>query len=202
MRTKICAATLLALTVAGPAYAQDPDVQQSEADFYVQTSGGAAAVCGMEYSIMYIDRTYPHRDLVGVSGSLSWTELDSSIHAILIIKGVDFNATRVPIPFSVFQGFVMIDGKSVLPDRVVGNSCAGQPTDFCGAYFSEKTFALLDALAQKKRLAIGFNRQANGGFDTTLPLKIELSSNPQSTLDFSDCMSTLVDRAQTNANKR
>ena len=137
MRTKICAATLLALTVAGPAYAQD-DVQKSETEFFVQTSGGDPEVCGLDYTIMYIDRTYRQGDLAGVRGSLSWMEGDGTIHAILIIKGFDFNATSDPIPFSVFQGFVMIDGKSVLPDHV-NNSCANQPTDFCGAYSFEKT---------------------------------------------------------------
>jgi len=65
-----------------------------------------------------------------------------------------------------------------------------------------KRHALLEALAQKKRLAIGFNRQANGGFDTTLPLQINTNSNLASTLDFGDCMLTLFDRAKANPPNR
>jgi len=192
---KACAAILFALSVVGPACAED-EVQKSETEFFVQTSGGNSEVCGLDYTIMYIDHTYRHGDLAGVRGSLSWMEGNGSINTILIIKGFNLNATS-PIPFPVFQGFVIVDGKSVLPDRV-GNSCTGEPTDFCGAYSSEKTFALLDALAKKKRLAIGFNRQASGAFDTTLPLKIESNSNLASTLDFGDCMLALFDRAKAN----
>ena len=117
---KACAAILFALSVVGPACAED-EVQKSETEFFVQTSGGNSEVCGLDYTIMYIDHTYRHGDLAGVRGSLSWMEGNGSINTILIIKGFNLNATS-PIPFPVFQGFVIVDGKSVLPDRV-GNSC-------------------------------------------------------------------------------
>jgi len=77
-------------------------VQKSETEFFVQTSGRNPEVCGLDYTIMYIDRTYRHGDLAGVRGSLSWIE-GNGIHAILLITGFDFNATSVPIPFSVLQ---------------------------------------------------------------------------------------------------
>jgi hypothetical protein len=59
--------------------------------------------------------------------------------------------------------------------------------------------AITDAVIKKKRLAIGFNREASGGIDTTLPLQIVPSSNFPAFLDFSNCMITLLDRAKTNA---
>jgi len=48
---KVCPAILFALAVVGPAYAQD-EVKRSETEFWSQTSGGAAEVCGLDYTIM------------------------------------------------------------------------------------------------------------------------------------------------------
>lgn len=171
-------------------------MQKSSTDFYVQTSGGAAAVCGMEYSIVYIDRTYRQGNLAGASGSLAWIEHDGNVKTALLIRGYDVNATGTLMPFSVFQGFVVIDGKSVLPRTILKGD---QATDFVGGYFD---FAIMGALLKNKRLVIGFNREAQGGIDTTLPVDIAPSSNLKSFLDFSDCMLTLMDRAKTNLNKR
>ena len=107
---KVCPAILFALAVVGPAYAQD-EMQRSETEFYVQTSGGAAEVCGLDYTIMYVDR---QGNLAGVRGQLAWMERHGAFAAALAIKGFDLNA-QTPIPFSVLRGFVVIDGKSILP---------------------------------------------------------------------------------------
>src|SRR5262249_12625412 len=66
---KVCTAILFALTVVRLAHAQD-EVKRSETEFYVQTSGGAAEVCGLDYTIMYVDR----RNLAGIRGQLAWME--------------------------------------------------------------------------------------------------------------------------------
>jgi hypothetical protein len=47
----------------------------------------------------------------------------------------------------------------------------------------------LHAVIEKKRFAIGFNREASGGIDTTLPLDIR-EPNPTHVRDFKDCMLT------------
>jgi hypothetical protein len=60
----------------------------------------------------------------------------------------------------------------------------------------------LKARKSGRAIEIGFNRQANGGFDTTLPLQINTNSNLASTLDFGDCMLTLFDRAKANPPNR
>jgi hypothetical protein len=138
MRALICSAILFALAVARPAYAQD-EVQKSETEFYVQTSGGTAQACGMEYTIAYIDRNR-NGNAAGVKGSLSWVEANGRFSVGLLIRGFDFNATMTPIPFSVFQGFVVIDGKSVLPNRPLKGD---QPTDFFAGYSIENSMAMV-----------------------------------------------------------
>ena len=74
---KVCHAILFALAVVGPAYAQD-EMKRSETEFYVQTSGGAAEVCGLDYTIMYVDR---QGNLAGVRGQLAWMERNGTFAA-------------------------------------------------------------------------------------------------------------------------
>jgi len=194
---KVCPAILFALAVVGPAYAQD-EVKRSETEFYVQTSGGAAEVCGLDYTIMYVDRTYRQGNLAGVRGQLAWMERNGTLAAVLVIKGFDLNA-QTPIPFSVFRGFVVIDGKSILPSITLK---ADQPTDFVGGYSFENAVAITYAMNGEKRLAVGFNREANGGIDTILPINITPSSNLGAFMDFVDCLITLADRAKANGPNR
>jgi len=190
---KVCPAILSALAVVGLAYAQD-EVKRSETEFWSQTSGGAAEVCGLDYTIMYVDRTYRQGNLAGVRGQLAWMERNGTLAAVLVIKGFDLNA-QTPIPFSVFRGFVVIDGKSILPSITLK---ADQPTDFVGGYSFENAVAITYAMNGEKRLAVGFNREANGGIDTILPINITPSSNLGAFMDFADCLITLAERAKAN----
>jgi len=190
---KVCPAILFALAVVRLAHAQD-EVKRSETEFYVQTSDGAAEVCGLDYTIMYVDR----RNLAGIRGQLAWMERNGTFAAALAIKGFDLNA-QTPIPFPVFRGFVVIDGKSVLPSLTLK---ADQPTDFVGGYSFENAVAITYAINGKKRLAVGFNREADGGKDTILPINITPSSNLGAFMDFADCLITLADRAKANGPNR
>ena len=190
---KVCTAILFALAVVRLAHAQD-EAKRSETEFYVQTSGGAAEVCGLDYTIMYVDR----RNLAGIRGQLAWMERNGTFAAALAIKGFDLNA-QTPIPFPVFRGFVVIDGKSVLPSLTLK---ADQPTDFVGGYSFENAVAITYAINGKKRLAVGFNREADGGKDTILPINITPSSNLGAFMDFADCLITLADRAKANGPNR
>ena len=190
---KVCPAILSALAVVGLAYAQD-EVKRSETEFWFQTSGGAAEVCGLDYTIMYVRQG----NLAGVRGQLAWMERNGTFAAALAIKGFDLNA-QTPIPFSVFRGFVVIDGKSILPSITLKGD---PPTDFVGGYSFENAVAITYAMNGEKRLAVGFNREANGGIDTILPINITPSSNLGAFMDFADCLITLADRAKANGPNR
>jgi hypothetical protein len=125
-------------------------------------------------------------------------ERNGTFAAALAIKGFDLNA-QTPIPFSVFRGFVVIDGKSILPSISLK---ADQPTDFVGGYSFENAVAITYAINGKKRLAVGFNREADGGIDTILPINITPSSNLGAFMDFADCLITLAERAKANGPNR
>ena len=99
---KACAAILFALSVVGPACAED-EVQKSETEFFVQTGGGNSEVCGLDYTIMYIDHTYRHGDLAGVRGSLSWMEGNGSINNNLDNQGFQLEC-NVPNSISCLSG--------------------------------------------------------------------------------------------------
>jgi len=132
MKTPIAALALgcAALVIACTASAQE-EVRQSKTEFYARTSGGDKE-CGLEFSIVYRDGANGHRDTAAVRGLLTWLENNGNVGVALLIKGLDFDpVTKKPTPFSVFRGFVVIDGKSIPPTTVVKSS---QPTDFNAVY--------------------------------------------------------------------
>jgi hypothetical protein len=88
---------------------------------------------------------------------------------------------------------VVIDGKSILPSITLK---ADQPTDFVGGYSFENAVAITYAINGKRKLAVGFNREADGGTDTILPINISPSSNLGAFMDFVDCLITLAERAK------
>jgi hypothetical protein len=59
---RIIAFTLFLIALPSASFAQDT-IEKSETTYYVQTSGGQPTVCGIEYALLYRDRTY----LSGVS---------------------------------------------------------------------------------------------------------------------------------------
>ena len=67
-----------------------------------------------------------------------------------------------------------------------------------GGYSFENAVAITYAMNGEKRLAVGFNREANGGIDTILPINITPSSNLGAFMDFADCLITLAERAKAN----
>ena len=62
--------------------------------------------------------------------------------------------------------------------------------------------AITYAINGKKRLAVGFNREAEGGRDTILPINTSPSSNLGAFMDFVDCLITLAERVKANGPNR
>jgi hypothetical protein len=196
MRTFItAAASVFALALAGVSYAQDT-VQNSETDFYVQTSGGVPQMCGFEFTIFYNDRSYRQGALESVTGSLAWGETRGGLGLSLKIVGSDFvfsGATPHPTPFSVLQGFVSVDGKSIRPARRF--SCE-QPTAFCAAYDIDDAATVYKAIVLKQSVTVGFSRQVNG-LDITLPLDTAVTpAKSNQFTSYDDCMLKWIERAE------
>jgi hypothetical protein len=183
-----------ALAAASPIYAQDA-VQGSETGFYVRTSGGTPSICGFEFTIAYLDRTYLNGRLAGVTGSLNWQESEGSIGVILKVVGRDFpNPTQTAMrPFPVPNAFISVDGSPLAPDMTI--ACEDR-TSFCGVYGMIRSVQVFKALLSKP-VSVSFARQARG-LDVTLPLDVR-SAVQASTKDFENfnaCMGSLVERAQ------
>lgn len=207
MKTRFVLVAVAALTACAtlattsPLPAQDT-VQQSETGFFVQTSGGVPALCGFEFMMLYLDRTYRDGRLAGVTGSLSWSESEGNLGLLLKLVGLDFSdAAKLDTsakPFPVLQGFVAIDGKAQLPKTTF--ICEAR-TNFCGGYGLPTSAEIFSNLSSGK-LSLGFAREANG-LDITLPLNARdgVKASPNDFLAFTSCVDALVARAQKNLGK-
>ena len=186
---------LLILAIAavgadGTLHAQDT-VQHSENGFFVQTSGGAPAVCGFNFNIIYRDRTYLNGRLAGVVGSLSWAENNGNLGASLKILGTDLpDVTRRETavkPVAIFRGFVSIDGKPLHP-----SFACGAVDSFCGAYSVPTSVEIYSAIPLRE-ITVSFAREANG-LNITLPLDVVggVRTSAKNFKDFNDCMGVLA----------
>ena len=170
--------------------AQDT-VQHSENGFFVQTSGGAPAVCGFNFNIIYRDRTYLNGRLAGVVGSLSWAENNGNLGASLKILGTDLpDVTRRETavkPVAIFRGFVSIDGKPLHP-----SFACGAVDSFCGAYSVPTSVEIYSAIPLRE-ITVSFAREANG-LNITLPLDVVggVRTSAKNFKDFNDCMGVLA----------
>jgi hypothetical protein len=192
---------IVAAVTAIPVHAQEK-IESTEISFYVQTSGGNLAVCGADAVLIYRDQTYRRGAVAGIRASLRWVEDKGNIGLLLKAAGVDFpNADKkdiTPKLFRVDHSFVAVDGKPFAPDN---SSRCEEPAAFCGWYWLPASAVIAAALPPGK-LAIGFNREANG-LDISLPIDPadSVRSKPDEYRTFAACMSTLVDRAKTKLPK-
>jgi len=196
---------IVAVLTACPLHAQEK-IESSEISFYVQTSGGNPAVCGVDAVLIYRDQTYQRGALAGVRASLEWLEDKGNIGLLLKVSGIDFpNADQSALEkslqnmtaklFRVDHSFVAVDGKTFSP---ANSSRCGEQAAFCGWYWRPASAAIGAALPQGK-LAIGFNREANG-LEISLPLdpNDSVRAKPDEFRAFGACMTTLVQRAKAN----
>jgi hypothetical protein len=122
-------------------------------------------------------------------------ESKGNVGVLLKIIGVDFSKSAEPVPFQVFDGLVLVDGKPLLPHT---SFPCQQSTGYCGSLSPQNTLEIYRALVPPRPVAIAFSRQPKG-LDITLPLDI-----PQETLNsrqfdqFNDCMKALIQRAMAN----
>lgn len=95
--------------------------------------------------------------------------------------------------FRVDHSFVAVDGKTISP---AASSRCQEPAAFCGWYWRPASVVIGVAVPRGK-LAIGFNREANG-LDITLP--IDPTESVRAKFDeyraLAACMATLADRAK------
>jgi hypothetical protein len=200
MRTlRLWVATAFALLFSAPVYSQDAIVG-AETGFYVQSSAGVPKGCGFEFTFVYRDRTYRQGALAGITGSLTWAEFsDGTIGAALKLVGSDFDAALTRTAFSVHQGFVVADGKTLIPTRRV--DCE-QPTAFCGAYSLPNAVAIYKALVEGNGLVIGFSREAKG-LDVTLPVdaRSTAAAKPNDFQSYNACIGTLSQPGLSNLPK-
>jgi hypothetical protein len=196
MRFRAAIGALILLLSTSAAFAQDT-VQKSEVTLYVQSAGGQPHVCGIEYTILYLDRTYREGALAAIRGTLGWVAHHSgNVGIIFKVLGMDFphadKHDMAPQVFPIPHAFLMADGKPHnVHDRLPCEP--SQSTGFCGAYFLPASIEIYMA-AFSGKLSIGFNREPQS-LDVSLPLDAR-ESNPNEYPPFRACMTTILDRAK------
>jgi hypothetical protein len=154
-----------------------------------------------------IDSTFSSNalgQLAGVVGTIGWARRgDGNIGTLLKIAGSDLPGASLMTakdlsgasvsdgkPFRVYGGFIAMEGR---PYRPAGTMACVFPNQFCAYYLMPVSMALFRGLLSQT-LAIGFNRQATGGLDTTLPLQIgtAVSTSRSEFNAFGDCISSIA----------
>jgi hypothetical protein len=188
---------LMGLLVTSSANAQDT-IEKSETTFYVQTAGGDPQICGIEFALLYRDRTYQQGAVAAITGTVAWRGSPGNVGLILKINGADFpNAAKSDWStraFPVHQGFVV--GRQTAY-RVHKTYPCEEPNSFCGFYWLPTSLEILEYV-YSGTLSLGFSREA-GGLDVVLPLDTRATSatNPQQHPDFMNCLVTILQRAKT-----
>ena len=190
---------LAALLVAGvsPVSAQDTIVQ-SEIAYYVQTSAGQPTVCGIQFSMVYYDRTYRQAAIAGLKGTLGWIERDGQVGVIFKVCGFDF-PNGSPQIFRIPHAYLSARNKAV--PITATYPCDGQPMGYCGEYWMSASVDLYHGVIENT-LSINFQRERIG-LDASLSIdtKSAAMAKPQEYNDFSTCMVALGDRAKRNLKK-
>jgi hypothetical protein len=191
--------TLAALLISaeasiGSAWAQDTIIQ-SQTAFYVQTSAGAPTVCGIEFSMMFTDRTYRHGAIAGLKGSVGWFESEGQVGVILKLGGFDF-PNGSPQIFRIPNAFLSVRNKPIPLNN--NFPCDGQPMGFCGTYWMSAPADLYQAAIANTH-TISFQREQNG-LDVSLSIDIQSAAmtKPEEYSNFSTCMVALAGRAKRN----
>jgi hypothetical protein len=186
---KVVLAAALALYSIPETQAQDA-VEGTEADYYVQSAGGQPAVCGIEATVLYRDKTYRRGAHSAVRVFLTWLEDKGNISVILKLAGIDDPASS-PHIFKVNYGHVGINGENITPYNTF--TCE-DANNFCGGYWLPNS-ELIYIAAMQGKLSIGFNRYPNG-LDVSLPLDARPTlKNASGLAEFNQCIVILGERA-------
>jgi hypothetical protein len=198
----VCQQSAVPLTLAAffagvsPALAQDT-IMESQISFYVQTSAGQPTVCGIEFALLYRERTYRQGAFTGLKGTISWIEKEGEVGVVLKLGAFDLpTGSHPPQIFRIPNALLSAGGKPIPLDNIF--PCDGQPMALCGMYWMPASLYLYQAVIVNT-LSINFQREQNG-LDVSLSIDTQSAAleKPQEYNDFSTCMVALADRAKRN----
>jgi hypothetical protein len=196
MRISAVIALILLYSIAPREAQAQADVKKSEGEFFEQTAGGELVMCGLEFSVVYSDRTYLRGGISTVSGSLAWFVSQGNLGLGMKINGQDFPGAAVmdmtPRRFRPSTALLSVDDK--LQPNLTRTQCE-DPLAYCGTYWGQPAAEVIKALYKSKVVSISLNREVNG-LDLAIPLAT-LSTDPkmQETVgSFQSCIKTIVSR--------
>ncbi len=177
-------------------------IVMSDVNFFVQTSDGKPAVCGIEYRIVFQDNAARQGNLAAVSGGSSNIKTPGKLGAFFKIHGFDMGPDGSLQRFTIHSAALY--SKSQGPIKEAELQRCEEPSALCLIYGFDQLTAI-ELAKGKDDLHLRFNR-GPGKFDVHLPVKIQDAafSHAQEFKTYSQCSIGLIDalRAELGSTKR
>lgn len=197
---KALAFSIALLTASLETATAQNNVVERNIEYFVETSSGEPIGCGVEFTLIFTDRSYSGGKVAGIDGSLTNFIKEGDLLTTFKLAGADFpnGPSGQHVSFPIYDASLDVDGKLYRATRF---NC--QTSDnYCGNIEITSGLQIVTALGEKG-VTLRFNR-AQGQFDYSFKLTNEpgAKQNRQEYLDgfdkYSRCMLHILDEAKAN----
>jgi hypothetical protein len=143
------------------------DVAQSDVGFFVQTSDGTPTGCGIEFTIVFKDRTNLSGALSAITGSITDSGVKNNLGTMLKFGAMDFVKPDKPRLYKINSASLYSPTVGAI-NKYTKFPCE-QPEGFCARYEIDSTILISQAAIKSGDLRLRFNR-APGQLDVELPI--------------------------------
>jgi hypothetical protein len=170
-------------------------------EYFEETSSGRPIGCGIEFTLIFTDRSYSGGKVAAIDGSLTNFVNKGNLWTTFKLAGADFpnGPSRQHVSFPIYDASLDVDGKLFRATRF---NC--QTADnYCSNIEITDGLRILTAIGDKG-VTLRFNR-AKGEFDYSFKLTNEpgANQNRQEYLDgfdkYSRCMLDILNQAKANS---
>jgi hypothetical protein len=176
------------------------NVFERHIEYFEETSSGRPIGCGIEFTLIFNDRSYSGGNVAGIDASLTNFIKEGNLLTTFKLAGADFpnGPSGQRVSFPIYDASLDVDRKLFRASRF---NCE-TPDNYCGFMSASDGLAIFNAF-EKQGVTLRFNR-ANGQFDYTFKLTNAPGANqdPQAYVDglnkHSQCMLDILERAKAN----
>ncbi|MGO9427564.1 hypothetical protein [Rhodoblastus sp.] len=178
MRNLWLAPLLLAIMGIG---AQAQVIQQSQIEFYDQSVSGQPAICGVEFTFVFVDNLYGTKLLGGMTGSIAYAVANGSLGTMFKVS-----AASGDNKVQVYSASIKAQNQLLQPKQMV---CEDK-RNFCGGFYNDDNGKIMSALGADK-LEVRYNIRPRG-IDYAFPISFYNAANKEKGLEFFHCVKELL----------
>jgi hypothetical protein len=177
------------------------NVFERNIEYFQETSSGQPNGCGVEFTLIFTDRSYSGGKVAGIDGSLTNFVNKGNLWTTFKLAGADFpnGPSGQHVSFPIYDASLDVDGTLFRASRF---NCETLD-NYCGAITASDGLAIFTAL-EKQGVTLRFNR-AKGQLDYSFKLTSEPGAHQdhQEYVDglnkHSQCMLDILNQAKANS---